>query len=149
METPKHNSASASQESTQPKRPLSVLCIDDDEQVLESMEACITYLGHRVQVASGGKAGLGLFHRAMLLSKPFDVVITDLNMPDVDGYAVTREIKAESPGTPVVILSGLGALEERTKPMTAAPDAVVNKPPHLQKLGALLRRLAEGMFDHG
>src|SRR5208282_15437 len=63
------------------KRSLNVLCIDDDEQILEMMKACLAHYDHQVRVASGGKYGIELFCTAILKSEPYDVVITDLGMP--------------------------------------------------------------------
>src|SRR5690348_202033 len=86
-----------------PKHLLHVLCIDDDEMVLESMKDFIAYFGHRVGVASGGTRGIEVFRTAILKSEPYDVVITDMNMPGLNGYAVAQFIKAESPDTPVIL----------------------------------------------
>src|SRR5208283_5331110 len=94
------NQAGRDKAPTTPKRSLHILCIDDDEQILEMMKDCFTLYEHRVRVASGGKYGMELFRTAMLKSDPYEVVITDLGMPDIDGYHVARTIKAESPKTP-------------------------------------------------
>ena len=61
--------------SGKPKRSLHILCIDDDEQILEMMKACLAHYGHRVKVASGGKRGLELFCTAMLKSIGYGVKI--------------------------------------------------------------------------
>ena len=52
-------------------------------------------------VASGGKQGMELFRTAVLKKQPYEVVITDLGMPDIDGHHVARTIKAESPTYPL------------------------------------------------
>jgi CheY-like chemotaxis protein len=126
-----------------PQRSLQVLCIDDDEQVLESLKACLELFGHRVGAASGGRRGIEMFITATLKSEPYDVVITDLNMPDVDGYEVARQIKAESPGTPVILISGLGITLNRAAFKSAPVDAVVNKPPGMQNLNGLILQLVK------
>jgi CheY-like chemotaxis protein len=126
-----------------PKRSLRVLCIDDDDQVLESLIACLTYFEHRVKAAAGGKCGLELFSAAILKSEPYDVVITDLTMPDIDGYEVARLIKAESPGTPVIMMSGLGPIAKDAGAKSASVDTVVNKPPRLRELNDLLLRIVK------
>jgi CheY-like chemotaxis protein len=122
-----------------PKRSLHVLCIDDNELVLESMKDCIRHFGHRVGVASGGKCGVEMFCTAILNNEPYDLVITDLNMPDINGYAVAETIKAKSPHTPVILITGAGNI---TRDPGASVDTVVNKPMHLQDLNDLLLRLA-------
>ncbi len=139
---PAINRAGAAQNQALPRRSLHVLCIDDDEQVLGSLKDCLVHFGHRVRAASGGKHGVEIFCTAVLKSEPYDVVITDWNMPDVDGYEVARQIKAESPDTPVIIISGLGAHLKGPGPIAAQVDAVVNKPPRMRELNDLLLRLA-------
>ncbi|HTY89073.1 MAG TPA: response regulator [Candidatus Acidoferrum sp.] len=127
---------------TPPHRSLHVLCIDDDEQILESLKDCLAHFGHRVKVASGGKYGIEMFCTAVLKSEPYDMVITDLSMPDVNGYEVTRQIKAESPDTPLVLMTGAGTTKEEARLMSAPVDAVVGKPPRMRELNALLLALA-------
>ncbi|HTY88935.1 MAG TPA: response regulator [Candidatus Acidoferrum sp.] len=124
-----------------------MLCIDDDEQVLGSLKDCLAYYGHQVKAASGGKCGIEMFCTAILKSEPYDVVITDLSMPDLDGYEVTRQCKAESPDTPFIIMSGMGATKEQANALSAPVDAVVNKPPRMRELNDLLLNLAKKACD--
>lgn len=124
------------------KRSLRVLCIDDDEMVLESMKDFLAHFGHRVGAASGGKRGIEVFCIAILKSEPYDVVITDMNMPDVSGYVVAQAIKAESPDTPVVLITGAGNTTRDAGSISASVDATVNKPVHMKELNDLLHRLA-------
>jgi CheY-like chemotaxis protein len=58
-------------------------------------------------VASGGEHGMELFRTAMLKNQPYEVVITDLGMPKMDGHQVAQTIKAEFPHTPVIMMTGL------------------------------------------
>jgi len=83
-----------------------------------------------------------MFCTAVLKSEPYDMVITDLSMPDVNGYEVTRQIKAESPDTPLVLMTGAGTTKEEARLMSAPVDAVVGKPPRMRELNALLLALA-------
>jgi CheY-like chemotaxis protein len=123
------------------KRSLQILCIDDDEQILEMMKACLGHHGHRVRVASGGKYGIELFCTAILKSEPYDVVITDLGMPDLDGYQVAWAIKIESPQTPIVMLTAWGANVRNDVAISSTVNAVVSKPPQMQELNELLLRM--------
>ena len=125
------------------KRSLQILCIDDDPHVLELLNDCLTHLGHRVKVASGGKAGLEMFRTARLKNQPYEVVITDMRMPDIDGRQVARTIKAESPNTPIIMLTGWGAIIRDDGDTTPGVDVVVNKPPHMQELNELLLQMAK------
>ncbi|HKW30494.1 MAG TPA: response regulator [Verrucomicrobiae bacterium] len=125
-----------------PGRSLRVLCIDDDEMVLESMKEFLAYFGHRVGMASGGKRGIEVFCTAILKSEPYEVVITDMNMPGISGHAVAQIIKAESPDTPVILITGAGNTTMDSGALSASVDAVVNKPVHMQELNDLLLRMA-------
>ena len=125
-----------------PKRSLHVLCIDDDEQILEMMKDCLTHFNHRVRVASGGKYGIELFCIAILKSEPYDVVIIDLNMPDVNGYEVARTIKDEFPKTPIIMMTAADITTKDAELMSTVVDAVSTKPPRMQELNDLLLRMA-------
>jgi DNA-binding response OmpR family regulator len=123
------------------KRFLHILCIDDDPQVGELLNDCLTHLGHRVMVASGGKEGIEMFRTATLKNQPYEVVVTDMRMPDIDGREVARTIKAESPKTPIIMLTGWGAIIRDDGDTTPGVDVVVNKPPHMQELNDLILRI--------
>jgi DNA-binding NtrC family response regulator len=123
------------------KRSLHILCIDDDEQVRELMTQCLTHFEHRVTVASGGKHGLELFRTATLKNQPYEVVITDLGMPDIDGQLVARTIKTESPNTRVIMMTGWGTFMEDEGEAASSVDAVVGKPPCMQELNDLVLRI--------
>ncbi|MGA2280947.1 MAG: response regulator [Verrucomicrobiota bacterium] len=137
------NQAGGDKAPTTPKRSLHILCIDDDEQILEMMKDCLAHYEHRVRVASGGKYGMELFRTAMLKSEPYEVVITDLVMPDMDGYQVARVIKTESPNTPIIMITGRDTLAKEGGAISSAVDAVVDKPPHIEELNNLLLRIVK------
>ena len=126
----------------QPKqqRSLYILCIDDDAGIREFLNDCFTHFNHRVVVASGGKHGIELFRTATLKHQPYEVVITDLGMPDIDGHRVAQTIKAESPNTPVIVMTGWGTIGDE-EGIALKVDAVVSKPPHMQELNDLILRI--------
>jgi CheY-like chemotaxis protein len=62
-------------------------------------------------------------------------------MPDVDGHQVARAIKAESPQTPVIMMTGWGTMMKEDGEKAPEVDALVGKPPRVQELNALLLRL--------
>jgi DNA-binding NtrC family response regulator len=123
------------------QRSLYILCIDDDAGVREFLSACFTRFNHRVVVASGGKHGLELFRTATLKHQPYEVVITDLGMPDIDGHRVAQTIKAESPNTPVIMMTGWGTIMSDEEGSAREVDAVVGKPPRIQELNDLILRI--------
>ena len=123
------------------QRSLYILCIDDDAGVREFLNDCFTQFNHRVVVASGGKHGLELFRTATLKHQPYEVVITDLGMPDIDGHRVAQTIKAESPNTPVIMMTGWGTIMSDEEGSAREVDAVVGKPPRIQELNDLILRI--------
>jgi len=124
------------------KRSLNILCIDDDEKVRQLLNDCLTHFQHRVMVAAGGKDGVELFRAAMREKQPYEVVITDLGMPDIDGHHVARTIKAESPNTLIIMMTGWGAIMKEDGEKAPEVNAVVGKPPNMQELNDLLLRMA-------
>jgi DNA-binding NtrC family response regulator len=80
-----------------------ILLIDDDESVLEAYALLLEEHGYLVVTADCGRKALEEF-----FSQPFDLVITDLTMPDIDGFAVIEEVKNNSPDTPVITFTGNG-----------------------------------------
>ena len=123
------------------KRSVHILCIDDDAQIRQFLNDCLTHFNHRVRVASGGKHGLELFRTATLENQPYEVVITDLGMPDIDGQRVARTIKSESPNTPVIMMTGWGTFMGDDGGTPPAVDAVVGKPARMQELNDLVLRI--------
>ena len=97
---------------------------------------------HKVTVAPGGREGLEMFRSNLRGSEAYEVVITDLGMPDLDGHQVARAVKAASPGTPVVMLTGWGAMMKAEGETTPEVDALLSKPPRLQELNDVLHRIS-------
>jgi len=125
------------------KRSVHILCIDDDAQVREFIAECLKRFEHQVVVAAGGRSGLEMFRTATRENHPYELVITDLGMPDIDGQRVARTIKAESPQTPVIMMTGWGTFMDDENDESPLPvDAVVSKPPRIQELNDLVLAMA-------
>jgi len=122
-------------------RSLRVLCIDDDSLIRELLNDCLMRFHHQVTTAAGGEEGVKLFQSARQIGRPFDVVVTDLGMPRMDGHQLARAIKAESPRTPVIMMTGWGAMMKADGESSPEVDALIGKPPQLQELNNLLLRL--------
>ena len=85
-----------------------ILVVDDDPLLLKSLRDTLEIDGHTVTTANGGLAGLEAFSAAREAEAPFNLVITDLGMPYVDGRQVASGVKELSPSTPVILLTGWG-----------------------------------------
>jgi CheY-like chemotaxis protein len=121
-----------------PCRPLRILCIDDEPQVGQVLQDVLELGHHRVTIAASGREGLELFRCNLHAGQPYEVVITDLAMPEIDGCHVARAIKAESPQTSVLMLTGWGAMMKTDGQTAPDVDAVLGKPPRMQELNNLL-----------
>jgi signal transduction histidine kinase/ActR/RegA family two-component response regulator len=125
-----------SSEDSEPARParLPLLVIDDDPILLQTLRNILENDGHAVTVATGGAEGIAAFHAAMEAGRSIAAVITDLGMPNVDGRKVAAAIKAESPETPIVLLTGWGQRLIDDDDAPAHVDRVLSKPPKLRDL---------------
>ena len=119
---------------------LRILCIDDEPLLRQMLKEILEKEGHEVEVADGGAAGVTAFHAAMK-SRPFQVVITDLGMPRIDGRQVATILKNESPGTPVIMLTGWGTMMKYDGDIPVHVDCVLGKPPRIAELAAALRQV--------
>ena len=126
-----------------PASRLRILIIDDDPLLLNSLRDSLELDGHSVVTANGGEAGIDAFRAA---PTDIDAVITDLGMPYIDGRRVAEAVKADSPSTPVILLTGWGQRLMSDGEVPQHVDRVLSKPPKLRELRAAL---AEGLRGAG
>jgi two-component system chemotaxis response regulator CheY len=101
-----------------------ILVVDDNEVIRGMLRFILTHLGHRVVAEAGtGAAALEAFRR----ERP-DVVSLDISLPDLSGLVVLSELKAESPATRVVVVTGNNAEVLRRDALARGADAVLHKP---------------------
>lgn len=91
-----------------------ILLIDDDDAVRTAMRMVLERAGHAVTVAPDGVHGLRLYRE-----EPFDLVITDLYMPEKEGIETIQELRAERADVPILAVSG-GLLGDKEGPLTDA-----------------------------
>jgi CheY-like chemotaxis protein len=78
-------------------------------------------------------------------NEPYEVVITDLGMPEMDGRHLARVLRAEAPKIPIVMLTGWGAMMKAEGEFIPEVDAVLGKPPRLQELNSLLLQVTANL----
>jgi signal transduction histidine kinase len=122
--------------------PLRILLVDDDPILLQSLRDTLEGDGHSITAAGGGQAGIDAFTAAAAGGTPFDVVVTDLGMPYVDGRKVAAAVRAASPMVPIVMLTGWGQRLVADDEVPPHVDRVLNKPPRLAELRAILAEFA-------
>jgi len=124
-----------------PARSLRVLLIDDDPSLIDSLRSALIDEGHKVSAANGGQSGIDAFRSARAAGMPFDIVITDLAMPDVDGRQVVASLRAVSSATPIILLTGWRhqLADGVDRPLNV--DRLLGKPPRIRELRAALAEL--------
>jgi signal transduction histidine kinase len=105
-----------------------ILVVDDEADVREVLADVLLSHGHSVTLAGGGQEALACLER-----DPFDLVITDLGMPDVNGWDVARAVKSGRQGLPVLLLTGWADAVEAG---VGRVDAVIRKPFDMTMLAA-------------
>ncbi len=129
---------------------LRLLLVDDDPMLIKSVKEVLEGDNHSVVAADGGQEGIAAFEAAQRSGTPFSLVITDLGMPYVDGRRVAAAVKASSPSTPVVLLTGWGRRLIAENEIPPCVDRVLSKPPKLSELRAALAELTvEHVADQG
>ncbi len=119
--------------------PTTVLIVEDDKNIQELLELYLKKEGYQTAIANDGTEGLSVF-RAV---KP-DLVLLDVMMPGMDGFAVCRAIRAEG-DTPVILLTAKSSLDDKVSGLRAGADDYITKPFEMQELlariEAVLRRM--------
>ena len=116
-----------------------ILVIEDERRIAELVFRGLTEAGYAVDVAADGTRAL-----AMAQGADYDLLILDLMLPDMDGLEVLEKLRNRRVTSPVLILSALGAVDDRVKGLERGADDYLGKPfsfaELLARVRALLRR---------
>ncbi|HLN23924.1 MAG TPA: response regulator transcription factor, partial [Patescibacteria group bacterium] len=116
-----------------------VLLIEDDLEAAEAIVGDLARRGYKVTHAADGIEGLDKAGNA-----GFDLLIIDRTLPGLDGLAIIAALRREENHTPILVLSGLGEVDERVRGLSAGGDDYLSKPFDFEELAArseaLLRR---------
>lgn len=133
--------------SAPPASGFDVLLVDDNEINALLGRAALEHAGHRVTVAGEGAAAVDCAERARAEGHPFDVVLMDLHMPGLDGFAAIRALRAaepeEGPRALVVALTADATPAAAERAAAAGADATMVKPIDRDRLAALFDRRLE------
>jgi two-component system capsular synthesis sensor histidine kinase RcsC len=113
-----------------------ILVVDDQLANRELIVAQLGTLGYEAEMADSGGAALRLFSQ-----RRHDLVMTDINMPGMDGYTLTRYLRAQGATVPIVAITAHVAAEERSRCAAAGIDAILLKPVLLGTMDETVRRL--------
>ncbi len=119
--------------------PADILVIDDDPRLCATVGDVLQHRGHRVRTAHRGREAL-----AQLVRQPADLAIVDFKLPDVSGVDLLKRIKATSPETAVILISGHASLSSALEAINREADSYLVKPLDAEQLvGSVDRALAK------
>ncbi len=123
---------------------LSILIAEDNEINALLARALVTRLGHRPLVVADGAAAFAAWRAARIAGAPYDLVLMDVHMPETDGIAATRRIRAaeaDGPRTPIIALTADALSEDRDACLEVGMDGFLTKPLDRERLAEILATL--------
>lgn len=113
-----------------------ILVVDDEEGTQELFHTVLSVEGYHVTLANSGNEALELFKAGS-----FDLVISDIIMPDTDGLQLLQEIRKTGPTVDVIITTGLGQVDAYIKAMSLGAVEYLNKPIRIHELKGIVQRV--------
>src|SRR5207302_7757733 len=113
-----------------------VLLIEDDSATAQSIELMLKSESFNVYTTDLGEEGVDL---GKLYD--YDIILLDLNLPDMSGYEVLRSLRVSKVKTPILILTGLGGIEDKVRGLGFGADDYMTKPFHKDELVARIHAI--------
>lgn len=117
-----------------------ILLVDDEPSVRAPLVRALQIDGHEVEEAVDGADALDRFTSD---DAGFDLLISDIRMPVMDGIALTLSVAAEKPGFPIVLMTGYAEQRERARELQGLVEDVLTKPFPLAEFRAAIRSVLE------
>jgi two-component system copper resistance phosphate regulon response regulator CusR len=108
-----------------------ILIVEDDRRIAQNISRGLVEEGYQTEVAYEGYNG-----RDLALRQPFDLIILDINLPGLNGYEICRNVRAEKPHLPIIMLTALGEIEDRVEGLERGADDYLVKPFDFRELNA-------------
>jgi CheY-like chemotaxis protein len=127
-------------------RPIRILVVEDEESVRRVLVQILLRAGHEVVDLASARRALDL-----LVSTPFDLLCTDLSMPEMSGWDLIAQARAICPELQTILITGWGEQIDAEDACTRGADAVISKPfntAHLRQLIAALQQRGLRGGDH-
>ena len=116
---------------------MKLLIVEDDKEAAAYLKRALSEAGHTVDCATAGRNGLML-----AAGETYDVIVLDRMLPEIDGLAILRTIRASGVKTPVLLLTALGGIDDRVEGLEAGADDYLVKPFAFAELLARVNALA-------
>src|SRR5271170_4838477 len=120
-----------------------VLLIEDDSATAQSIELMLKSESFNVYTTDLGEEGIDLGK-----IYDYDIILLDLNLPDMSGYEVLRKLRVSKVKSPVLILSGLAGIEDKIKGLGFGADDYMTKPFHKDELVARIQAIVRRSKGH-
>lgn len=117
---------------------LDCLLVDDDPIIRFCVETMVRDAGHQVTTAADGALAVGL-----LSGHEFDVVISDIRMPNLDGWGLFEKVRESSPGTDVILMTAYSTVPDAIKALHLGACEYLPKPVDAEELASHLDEIAE------
>ncbi|MFC1601718.1 HD domain-containing phosphohydrolase [Candidatus Sumerlaeota bacterium] len=118
-----------------PDQTATILAVDDQEIVLETLAEILTQLGYRTDTTTSGPQAL-----AKIAAAPYDLVICDIKMPQMSGLQLLEEIKRTSSQTPVIVITGFPSISIAIEAMKKGASDFITKPFDVDLVEHLVQR---------
>ncbi|MEL6736249.1 MAG: response regulator transcription factor [Pseudomonadota bacterium] len=120
-----------------------VLLIEDDSATAQSIELMLNTEGFNVYTTDLGEEGADLGKHF-----DYDIILLDLNLPDISGYEVLKQLRVNRVQTPILILSGLNGIDDKVKGLGVGADDYLCKPFHKDELVARIHAIVRRSKGH-
>ena len=120
-----------------------VLLIEDDSSVAQSIELMLKSESFNVYTTDLGEEGIDLG-----ILYDYDIILLDLNLPDMSGFEVLRSLRVSKVKTPILILSGVASIEHKVKGLGYGADDYMTKPFHKTELIARVHAIVRRSQGH-
>lgn len=120
------------------KERAKILLVEDDDISRDTLSRLLKMSGYTVKGAASGKIGL-----SFLDHEPFDIIITDLLLPDINGIEILKQAKDVSPSTEVILITGHASAETAVKAMKEGAFDYITKPLNFDELSILITNALE------
>ena len=115
-----------------------ILVIEDEKRVADLLKRELEDQDYSVELAFDGAAG-----RSLALQNDYDVLIMDIVLPGIDGIALCKNLRLAKPDVPIIMLTALGAIDDKVEGLDAGADDYMVKPIDFRELHARIRALTK------
>jgi DNA-binding response OmpR family regulator len=116
-----------------------ILLVEDEQHISFMLQYNLQAEGYEILAAMNGKTALNLYQS----EKPFDAIILDVNLPEIDGFQILEQIRAEDTRTGILMLTARASDQDRLEGLTGGADDYLTKPFNLLELIARVARMVE------